>query len=83
MIWILFSVAIAFFAGAIAIVRTLSHDVERWHVDPQTAADPSTPNWYRVVPDGENPSSVYNVSAGELSEAFDRVAHPLHPLLPL
>ncbi len=73
MIWILFSVAIAFFAASIAIVRTLGHDVERWHVDPQTAPDPSTPNWYRVVPDGENPASVYNVSAEELSRAFDRV----------
>lgn len=73
MIWILFSVAIVFFAGTIAIVRTLSHDVEQWHVDPQTAPDPSTPNWYRVVPEGENAASVYNVSAEVLSQAFDRV----------
>lgn len=73
MIWILFSVAIVFFAGTIAIVRTLSHDVEQWHVDPQTAPEPSTPNWYRVVPDGENAAAAYDVSVEDLSEAFDRV----------
>ncbi len=73
MIWILFSVAIAFFAGSIAIVRTLSHDVEQWHVDPQTAPDPSTPNWHRVLPGGENPAPVFDVPATDLASAFDRV----------
>lgn len=73
MILILFAVAVAFFAGSIAVVRSLSHDVAQWHVDPQTAPDPSTPNWYRVVPDGENAAPVFDVAASDLASAFDRV----------
>lgn len=73
MIWILFSVVVVLFAGSLAYVRSLSHDVGQWHVDPQAAPDPSTPNWYRVTPDGENPAPVFQASVDELSSAFDRV----------
>lgn len=73
MIWILFAVAVAFFAGSIAIVRSLSHDVSQWHVDPQSAPDPSTPNWYRVVPGGDHPAPVFQASTSDLADAFDRV----------
>lgn len=75
MIWILFAVVVAFFVGSIAIVRSMNHDVAQWHVDPQTAPDPSTPNWYRAVPDGENAAPVFDVSASDLSSAFDRVVN--------
>jgi len=73
MLWILFTLAIVVFAGTMAFVRSLSHDAAQWHVDPQTAPDPSTPNWYRVTPGGENAAPVFDVSATELSSAFDRV----------
>ena len=73
MIWILFAVGVTLFAGTIAYVRSLSHDVAQWHVDPQTAPDPSTPNWYRVMPGGENAAPVFDVTSAELSAAFDRV----------
>lgn len=73
MIWILVAVVVALFASSIAIVRSLSHDVATWHVDPQTAPDPSTPNWYRAVPGGDHPAPVFGVSVDELASAFDRV----------
>lgn len=73
MIWILFAVVATLFVGSIAYVRSLSHDVAQWHVDPQTAPDPSTPNWYRTSPGGENPAPVFAASVDELSAAFDRV----------
>jgi uncharacterized protein (DUF1499 family) len=66
------AVVIGFF-GAILGIRSLGHDVARWHVDPVTAPDPSTPNWYRVTPGGANPSPVFEVAPATLSEALERV----------
>jgi len=73
MIWILLGVVVVGFVGSIAFVRSLSHDVTEWHVDPQTAPDPSTPNWYRMSPSGENTAPTFRVSAAALSDAFDRM----------
>lgn len=70
---ILFAVAAAVFAGSMVYVRSLSHDVAQWHVDPLTAPDPSTPNWHRVTPDGSDPAPVFDVDQATLSAAFDRV----------
>lgn len=73
MILILGAVLVALFAGSIVYVRSLSHDAATWHVDPQTAPDPSTPNWYRVGPDEPNRAPVFDVGTAELSAALDRV----------
>ena len=73
MIWIILGVVVLALVGSIALVRSLSHDAEQWHVDPQTAPDPSTPNWYRVAPGAQNPAQVFDVSATDLASAFDRV----------
>lgn len=72
MIWIIVGVLAALFAGSIVFVRSLSHDPAVWHVDPLTAPDPSTPNWYRVAPDGENTAPVFDVDVSTLSAALDR-----------
>lgn len=73
MLLALIGVVVVGFVGAIVGIRSLGHDVDRWHVDPLTAPDPSTPNWYRVTPGGENPAPVFDVAPMELSAAFDRV----------
>lgn len=73
MLWILLAVVVVGFVGSIAFVRTLSHDADQWHVDPQTAPDPSTPNWYRLTPGGEQAAPEFGVSVSELSSAFDRM----------
>jgi uncharacterized protein (DUF1499 family) len=73
MIWILFGVVLAGLVGSIGFVRSLGHDAGQWHVDPRTAPDPSTPNWYRMSPDGENTAPVFSVSPADLSDAFDRM----------
>jgi hypothetical protein len=39
-------------AVAAIMIRRLDHDAAVWHVDPLVAAKPSTPNSYRVGPDG-------------------------------
>lgn len=71
--WIILVVIAVLFAASLVFVRSLSHDVQQWHVDPVTAPAPSTPNWYRVTPGGENPAPVFDASVDELSAAFDRV----------
>lgn len=64
-------------AGAAIGVRSLDHDVERWHVDPVTAPTPPTPNSFRAgggsgAPfDREVPA--YPVDVVALSSAWDRV----------
>lgn len=73
MLWILLGVVIVGFVGSIAFVRSLSHDAGQWHVDPQAAPDPSTPNWYRVAPGGVNAAPEFSVPVSDLSSAFDRV----------
>ena len=73
MLWILLGVVVVGFAGSIGFVRSLSHDASQWHADPQTAPDPTTPNWYRMSPGGENKPPEFSVSAIELSSAFDRM----------
>jgi len=58
-------------------------DAAEWHVDPLTSDNPTTPNWYRMVPadsaverhaerDAHPPT--FEVSAAELGAAFDAVA---------
>ena len=73
MLLMLLAVVVVAIVGLIVGVRSLGHDVERWHVDPQAAPDPSSPNWYRVGPDSPNQSPVFAVSVDELSAALDRV----------
>lgn len=73
MIWILVGVVVFGLVGSVLYVRSLSHDVAQWHVDPVAAPEPSTPNSYRVMPGGENAAPVFAVSDDELSAAFDRV----------
>jgi uncharacterized protein (DUF1499 family) len=37
-------------AGILLWVRVAPSDPARWHVDPVTVADPTTPNWARIAP---------------------------------
>ena len=73
---ILIAVVAAFvvlLVGAMVWVRSLGHDAATWHVDPTTAPDPRSPNWYKVEPDGPNPAPVFDHAADDLSAALDRV----------
>jgi uncharacterized protein (DUF1499 family) len=71
----LFVTAVA--VGAITI-RRLDHDEAIWHVDPLVAAKPSTPNSYRVGPDGTTEADAvapnFPLSAADLAVKFDAIA---------
>jgi hypothetical protein len=73
--------------AALAIVankmRRVSSDPDEWHVDPTTSDNPSTPNWYRLVPDGaevardadrDGVAPEFDVPVADLAAAFDFVA---------
>ncbi|MEM9047857.1 MAG: DUF1499 domain-containing protein [Pseudomonadota bacterium] len=73
----------ALLLGAIAVymIRTVRHTpIERWHVDPMTAVNPPSPNFYRIGPrdrqsapvDDEAP--IYGVVTEELARALDDFA---------
>lgn len=75
---IVLALLVALFGGLMAYSRSLSHDAATWHVDPLTAPKPSTPNSYRVGPEGttepDDASPRFNVDAAALGAAFDTVA---------
>lgn len=75
---IIIALIAALFGGLMAYSRSLSHDPAAWHVDPLTAAKPTTPNSYRVGPDGttepDADAPTFSVDAGVLGAAFDTVA---------
>ncbi|RMH51815.1 MAG: DUF1499 domain-containing protein [Alphaproteobacteria bacterium] len=73
-----------FLAGVAAwMIRTVPHTpIERWHVDPLTAPNPPTPNFYRVGPrDGhgqqapvDEAAPVYAATPQALARALDEHA---------
>lgn len=76
-LYLLVGVVVVGLLGAVIGIRMLDHDVDQWHVDPVTAAKPSTPNSYRA---GAGPAAlfdqdvpVYPVDAVTLSAAWDRM----------
>ncbi|WP_051063055.1 DUF1499 domain-containing protein [Ilumatobacter nonamiensis] len=81
-------VPILLVVAAIALVsnrvRNAPSDPDVWHVEPTTSTNPSTPNWYRLVPadaaverdpdrDGHPP--IYDDRAERVARLFDRAAH--------
>lgn len=67
-----------FLAGiAVWMIRTVRHTpIEAWHVDPMTAASPTTPNFHRAGPrDQDAPvdetAPVYAVPPEELARALE------------
>jgi uncharacterized protein (DUF1499 family) len=60
------------------MIRRLDHDAAIWHVDPLVAAKPSTPNSYRVGPDGTTEpdalAPTFSLSSAELAAQFDAIA---------
>jgi hypothetical protein len=71
-----------FLAGiAVWMIRTVRHTpIEMWHVDPMTAPNPPTPNFYRIGPrDGQpapidDPAPVYAAAPAALATALDDFA---------
>jgi uncharacterized protein (DUF1499 family) len=65
-------------AVAAIMIRRLDHDAAVWHVDPLVAAKPSTPNSYRVGPDGTTEADAmaptFPLSATDLAVKFDAIA---------
>jgi uncharacterized protein (DUF1499 family) len=77
MLYVLTGLIVVGFAGSLIAIRALGHDVDRWHVDPVTAARPSTPNSFRA---GDGPAAlfdrdvpVYPVDSATLASAWDRM----------
>lgn len=66
-------VVVVVIAGAAIGVRSLDHDVDRWHVDPVTAPTPSTPNSFRAGGPFDREVPTYPVDVVALSSAWDRV----------
>ena len=65
-------------AVAAIMIRRLDHDAAVWHVDPLVAAKPSTPNSYRVGPDGTTDADAiaptFALSGADLAANFDAIA---------
>lgn len=65
-------------AVAAIMIRRLDHDAAIWHVDPLVASKPSTPNSYRVGPDGTTEADavapIFSLSAADLAVKFDTIA---------
>jgi uncharacterized protein (DUF1499 family) len=63
--------------GAIWI-RRLDHDAAVWHADPLVAAKPTTPNSYRVGPNGTTEpdamAPTFSISSADLAAKFDAIA---------
>lgn len=63
---------------ALIYPRTLRHDPATWHVDPLTAAKPTTPNSYRVGPAGtegaDAEAPVFAQDAATVGDAFAAIA---------
>ncbi len=77
MVYVLVGVVVIVFVGSAIAVRSLGHDIERWHVDPINAPRPSTPNTFRA---GDGPEAlfdrdvpVYRVDSAALSTAWDQM----------
>lgn len=73
------SIIAAVAIGAAIGIRRVSDDPAAWHLDPLTAATPTTPNSYRVAPpsertdrDADAPS--FSAPVDDLAQAFDAVA---------
>ena len=75
---IIIALIVVLFGGLMAYSRSLSHDVATWHVDPLSAPKPSSPNSYRVGPDGTTEPDAaapeFSIDAAALGAAFDTVA---------
>ena len=61
-------------AGFLVWVRIAPSDPQRWHVDPQSAARPRSPNWAIAAPGEKHEAPVYRLAAGDLARAFDAFA---------
>ncbi len=65
-------------AVAAIMIRRLDHDPAVWHVNPLVAAKPSTPNSYRVGPDGtterDAAAPTFPISSADLAAKFDAIA---------
>lgn len=79
--WLAISIIVGGLA-AVYMIRNVSHDPVVWHADPLTAATPTTPNSFRMVPviEGYDPvteeridlaSPIYDANPALISQAFD------------
>lgn len=75
---IIIGLLVAAVAVAAILIRRLDHDAAAWHVDPLVAAKPSTPNSYRVGPDGtterDAAAPILPISSPDLAAKFDAIA---------
>ncbi len=72
-------VIVLLIAGLLWYPRSLSHDVSTWHVDPLTAAKPSTPNSYRIGPEGTESADAeaptFSQDSTSVGEAFSEMVN--------
>ena len=77
-------IVVALIGLLMILIRTAPMPVARWHIDPETAARPDTPNVY-LMRDGDGDAPALHLAAppAEIASALDRImdARPLTTLL--
>ncbi|NPD20831.1 DUF1499 domain-containing protein [Alterinioella nitratireducens] len=71
-------IALALVAGLALMIRVAPMKPARWHVDPETASRPSTPNAYILRDrDGDAPAHVTPLSPSDTAAALHRIVMSL------
>lgn len=61
-------------AGMLILIRVAPLRADRWHIDPEQAPRPSSPNFHmRRDVDGTEPAHIFSASFDETAAALDRV----------
>lgn len=67
-------VALALAAGLVLLIRIAPMPPARWHVDPETAPRPATPNAYLLRDQaGDAPAHISDLSPSDAARALDRI----------
>ena len=82
--FLILMVVVALIGVLMLLIRAAPMPVARWHIDPETAARPGTPNFY-LMQDGDGDAPALHLAAppAEIAAALDRImdARPLTTLL--
>jgi uncharacterized protein (DUF1499 family) len=71
---LIFLVAAALIGGLLVLIRTAPMPAARWHVDPETAPRPATPNFYMLRNgDGDAPALQLAAAPADISAAIDAI----------
>jgi uncharacterized protein (DUF1499 family) len=72
--FLIFLISAALIGVLLVLIRTAPMPVARWHVDPEAATRPTTPNFYMLRDgDGDAPALQLSAPPAEAAAALDRI----------